>query len=499
MPYSMGVGAIRQSDIELTWHIDILPFGKYTCLLVHIYPSHMNLFKQIAAIGRQVLSFAAVLILAGCATVPADTYAHFTAAEVDAFLAQKAAQAGALKPVALAGTYTTMEERTLTDGRTYLCNGSYRFTKVTDWVITPAAKGAFSVKQVEVTSCVAPSNYEVVNREGRVIGEEVFIKSPLDGGAVALRQYRKNGARLVYEGAHWKRNGLPLFSPVSADNKTSSGAEEFQYYPVSPIKWTPARQRELVQMAEDYHAAAVASKQAKAAQDAADAEERLEEQRRLAAALRQFSDTFAKETAQNNVNIERSNANLRRAQQLQANHYARQAEIAKREQRAKEYIAGNHSDDAPVAQAPAGTGRTQARGVAAKPEKPEKVAARARPAQAWIPSASPSAALSAREPARAPAQERAQIGDDPRSCVSEPTFGRDPNCKEGISAAITNGCDQTVEAKMCFFTTKGKWTCGATFGINPGKRWSHASCFGTSRIFYDVRRKGDNRKFASPD
>jgi hypothetical protein len=92
----------------------------------------------------------------------------------------------------------------------------------------------------------------------------------------------------------------------------------------------------------------------------------------------------------------------------------------------------------------------------------------------------------------------ASTDDDPSRCVSPPVLGSNPNCKAGNSARIENNCPQSVDARICIKTTDGKWDCGVSWGINPGKSWSWPSCRGTSEVFFDVRSTGGKRQLRNP-
>lgn len=89
--------------------------------------------------------------------------------------------------------------------------------------------------------------------------------------------------------------------------------------------------------------------------------------------------------------------------------------------------------------------------------------------------------------------------DDAKDCVTRPEMGRNPNCRDGNAFRVHNRCDRPVDVKICIFTTKGKWDCGASWGIAPGHSWSYPSCFGTNNVMYDARPAGSNRRFDKPE
>jgi hypothetical protein len=115
------------------------------------------------------------------------------------------------------------------------------------------------------------------------------------------------------------------------------------------------------------------------------------------------------------------------------------------------------------------------------------------------PASNPSATPSSSETKAAPFGKAMTSDDDPRSCVTGPVRGPNPNCKNGNSAFVENRCDRPVDALICIWTTKGDWDCGQRDRITPGDTGSYPACFGTDRTYMSVRFSGSSRRLERPN
>lgn len=94
-------------------------------------------------------------------------------------------------------------------------------------------------------------------------------------------------------------------------------------------------------------------------------------------------------------------------------------------------------------------------------------------------------------------EEHASTRNDPATCVSGPTLVKNPNCPKGAGSLITNQCTHSIDARICHWTTQGRWDCGVT-SASPGQTRGYPSCYGTGRMWMDVRYSDSRTKFSDP-
>ncbi|MEC9359957.1 MAG: hypothetical protein VX836_19065 [Pseudomonadota bacterium] len=94
----------------------------------------------------------------------------------------------------------------------------------------------------------------------------------------------------------------------------------------------------------------------------------------------------------------------------------------------------------------------------------------------------------------------ASTEDDPQLCVTSPVYVKNRNCPQGSAATITNRCELPVDARMCLWSNKGSWDCGASYGVGVGKDWTYSACSGTvdKTPFVSLRYSRSNQPLASP-
>lgn len=93
--------------------------------------------------------------------------------------------------------------------------------------------------------------------------------------------------------------------------------------------------------------------------------------------------------------------------------------------------------------------------------------------------------------------EQASTRNDPATCVAGPDLVKNPNCPNGAGSQVRNQCEHSIDARICHWTTQGRWDCGIT-SVSPGRTGGYPSCYGTGRMWMQVRYSDSRTRFADP-